>query len=150
MSDQVPSPLGEVARSAKAYSDATTALSQTIVELEQFLQSLPAKREVRVIASQASGEGVSFARRRDGKWCLQHELGEMSTLAALLAQSNKPWDPCPPLRDASVTDKLKLAPLLPQLLKKLASEMNAEAEVASSATAQVKQLLGALRGQGGR
>ena len=143
-------PLDHVSASSRRYADATTGLSEMLVELEAFLNSLPGKREVFVRAdpSNPHSECLAFRRGKDGRWNILHEPSFTIQVLSIAASQ----EAIRPLRDRSVDEKLRLAPLLPRLLEEFIVTMDHEAAVAEQATASVAQLIAGLnaRKKGGQ
>ncbi|MFM9994891.1 MAG: hypothetical protein ACKVU4_03715 [Phycisphaerales bacterium] len=140
-----PNPLlGKVSQSSTRYAHATTTLSQTIVEVEAFLNTLPGKREVSITRSgEATEDGLSFTRAGGGTWQINYVPPPLAQL--VLIASTRRGNGTAPLRDLPVEMKLKAAPLLAPLIQKLADELCAEALRAENAVAAVRAALEPLR-----
>ena len=137
-----------VSHAATRYAQSATALSDTIVKLEKFLNELPAKREASACVGNPNNHAsISFRRRKDGSWGLYYEPPLTTQLSEVMFGGHKGITP---LRDAPIDAKISVAPLLSELLNAMSADMMQRAVVAESATQQVTSLLTQLSGKGGK
>ena len=133
-------PMINVRQSAARYADAATLLSNTIIELDEVLNALPAKREVSITVE--GYRSIVFKRVKESRWGIVYE-----TLSDIL-QTGQQNHIARQLRDCSLDIKMEAAPKLPLLLAKLIDTMNQDAKTAEVSSAVVKQLIRSLKKEG--
>lgn len=144
MSQSPGQTLARISEQSARYAAAATALSCSIVEMEEFLGSLPGKVAVSYTQPNlAIDASLEYARSSDGRWYIYVGQGLGGALAALVSKTPTPQ--ATPLRDASVDTKIRVAPMLPGLLEKICAELGARADSAASAVEDVSQTLARLK-----
>ncbi len=144
MSESNTPAMGRVGQDSARYANATTELSKWILHAEEYLNSLPGKREVSIAMGTGMDAGtLKFKRGKDGRWFIFYSCSPMASMLANIGKKDVPEEVR--LADAAVNIKLACAPFMEGLLKALCDDLVANAIRAENAVAAMRSVLTARK-----